>query len=162
MGRPRLPADLAEPSERLLAWAEGPGGQVLASTRAIYLPESSSLTAGEWTRLPWTSVDRAAWEDPQIVVEARMDDTARRWRVDLAEPGRIPEVVRERVMASIVVSEHVELTEGAGARIVGRRTDSDAPVEWNVTFDPGLDPADPYLRDAAVRALSELRESLGI
>lgn len=162
MARPKLPADLAEPGERLLAWAEGPSGEVCASTRAIYLPESGSLGPHRWTRLAWTVVDRATWEDPQLVVEARMDESARRWCIDLAAPGRIPEVVRERVMASIVVSEHIELIEGAGARIVGRRSDADAPVEWRVTFDPGVDPHDPRMRSAAVEALTDLRESLGI
>lgn len=162
MPRPRLPGDLAEPGERLLAWAEGSGGVVYASTRAIYLPEAGAFGAQGWTRLPWTAVDRASWEEPEVVVEARVDDSARRWRVDLAAPGRIPEVVRERVMASIVVSEHLELREGAGARIVGRRSDVDAPIEWQITFDPGVDPEDPYLREAAVGALAELRDSLGI
>jgi hypothetical protein len=37
-----------------------------------------------------------------------------------------------------------------------------APVEWTITFDPGLDPEDPHLRQMAVQSLADLRESLGI
>jgi hypothetical protein len=162
MPRVTLPPDLAEKGERLLAWAavEGDGGRIMASTKALYLPATGHLTAA--TRLPWTAVDRATWTEPELNVHARVGDSERHWRIRLAEAGRMPEVVRERVTASIVISEHVELTEGAGARIVGRRGGSDDPIEWSITFDAGLDPTDPVLRGAAVSALADLRESLGI
>ena len=162
MAKPRLPVSLTEPGERLLAWANiAPEGTVLlASTHAMYIPAVGDIT--EPIRVPWVQIDRATWEDPEVVVEALIDGVARRWRITLEAPGRVPEVVRERVMATIVFSEHVDLLEGAGARIVGRRGDADAPVEWTITFDPGLDPEDPGLREMAVQALSDLRESLGI
>lgn len=162
MARPKLPKDLTEPGERLLAWGAGDNGEVLASTRAMYLPSAGQLAPAEIIRLPWTWIDRASWEDPDVVIEARIEGSPRRWRVALSEPGRLPEVIRERVTASIVISEHVDLVDVGGARIVGRRSDADEPVEWSVTFDPGLDPNDPQLRAAAVNALADLRDSLGI
>ena len=162
MARPKLPREFAEPGERLLTWGTGAAGQVLASNRAIYLPSTGDFAAAGWTRLAWTSVDRATWEEPEVVIEGRLEGSARRWRVRLSDAGRLPEVIRERVTASIVISEHVELVDGGGARIVGRRTDGDTAVEWSVTFDPGLDPQDPALRAAAVTALADLRDSLGI
>lgn len=162
MARPKLPKDLAESGERLLTWGSGPSGQVLASNRAIYLPSSGDFMASGWTRVAWMSVDRATWEEPEVLIEGRLGGSPRRWRVTLADAGRLPEVIRERVTASIVISEHVDLVEGGGARIVGRRTDGDTAVEWSITFDPGLDPDDPGLRAAAVNALADLRDSLGI
>ena len=162
MARIRLPEDMAQPGERMLAWAASHGGNVIASNRALYLPTGGDVSTSNMSRLAWTSIDRAVWEDPDLVVFARGDGSARQWRVTLTQPGRIPEVVRERVTASIVVSEYVELAEGAGVRIVGRRSDGDDVIDWNVTFDPGLDPDDPDLRSAALAALADLRDSLGI
>ena len=162
MAKPRLPVSLTEPGERLLAWANiAPEGTVLlASTHAMYIPPVGDIT--EPIRVPWVHINRATWEDPAVVVEAQVDGVSRRWRITLEEAGRVPEVVRERVMATIVFSEHVDLLDGAGARIVGRRGDAMAPVEWTITFDPGLDPEDPHLRQMAVQSLADLRESLGI
>jgi hypothetical protein len=162
VARPKLPRELTEPGERLLAWGIGEGGQVMASTRAIYLPSAGPLAPEEVTRLPWTGIDRATWEDPEVVIEGRLDGSPRRWRVALSDSGRLPEVIRERVNSSIVISEHVDLVDEGGARIVGRRGDADEPVQWSITFDPGLDPQDPQLRAAAVNALADLRDSLGI
>lgn len=162
MARPKLPNDLTVSGERVLASARvvGVADPLLASTHALYIPATGDLDS--MTRVAWTQIDRATWEDPEIVVEALIDGEARRWRIRVEEPGRVPEVVRERVTASIVFSEHVELLDGAGARIVGRRSGPDDQIEWSIAFDAGLDPQDKDLRGRAVAALAELRESLGI
>jgi hypothetical protein len=64
----------------------------------------------------------------------------------IENPGLIPEVVNERVKASVVVQHHVPLRDDKGVRIVARRKPGGADVTWRVTFDPGLDPQDPDLR----------------
>ena len=163
--RPRV--ELPESGERILAWADlgaaDSGRTLIASTHALYIPDTSDLrAAGPQVRIPWTDIDRATWADPVLHIEGRSPEGARQWRLELAAAGRVPELVRERVMASIVVSEHVEIAEGAGARIVGRRASVDSDVTWTVTFDPGLDPADPHLRKAAQEALDDLRDTLGV
>jgi hypothetical protein len=85
----------------------------------------------------------------------------------LEEPGRVPEAVRERVTASIVVSERVDLGlgedagDGPAARITGRRPPQGGELRWVVTFDHGADPDDPALRAAADRELARIRAWYG-
>lgn len=148
------------PGERVLAHARTPSGAPVAVTaEALYLPQRS----GDVRRVAWDHVSYAAWEAPVLeVLEAGATVPA---RVLLEEPGRVPEAVRERVTSSIVVSERVVLVAGPdgdeGARISGRRIPDSTDLHWTVTFDPGLDPADPVLRAAADRELGRMREWYG-
>lgn len=143
-----------------MAHARTPSGApVVVTPEALYLPQRS----GEVRRIAWDDVVSAVWESPVLeVLEAGATVPA---RVLLEEPGRVPEAVRERVTSSIVVSERVLLAtspEGdAGARISGRRLPASTELHWTVTFDLGLDPADPVLRAAADRELARMREWYG-
>ncbi len=69
--------------------------------------------------------------------------------------------MHDRVTASVLISERVDLGNGAGALMVARRSDDDE-VRWTIVFDSGLDASDPALREAADAALARLREALGI
>ena len=62
--RPELPPDAAQElgvsGERVLAWAQLPGGGVVAATvqgLRVRTPQ------GRLIRRPWTDVDHAAWDD---------------------------------------------------------------------------------------------------
>ena len=83
-------------------------------------------------------------------------------RVVLDAPGNIPEVVNERVKASVLVQQHVALIGDKGVRLVARRKPGDTAIMWRVTFDAGVDANDPAVRAAADDALAELRASLGL
>lgn len=136
--------------ERVLAVA----GDAAATDVALYLPGTEGPT-----RLPWERIQQAAWQDGVLVV--REVDGARH-AVRLADPGSLPEAVRERVTATIVVSRHVRLP-GGGVRIVGRRPlGGDGGPRWAFHFDAGLDPADPGLRAQAEQALEEIRRQTGL
>lgn len=132
-----------------LAWAGADGGWLVATRDRLLLPDGDEVT--------WDRVIRATWDTP--VLELVLAD--RRVRMTLDEPGRVPDVVNERVRASVVAQHHVPLRGDAGVRLVARRT-PDGSVTWRVTFDTGLDPADPRLREAADAALAELRAALGL
>jgi hypothetical protein len=162
---------LSEPGERVLAWAPGAGGvPVVASTHALYVPSadaSSDAAAGtvaSHVRLPYEQVASATWDEPRLDV-VTVGPRRRRFEIALDEPGLVPQTVRDRVTASIVVSEHVALVGTLGARVTARRPPAaGGPDEpgWNVVFDPGLDPADPALRAAADAAIARLREVTGL
>jgi hypothetical protein len=79
-------------------------------------------------------------------------------RLRLAEPGRIPETVHERVMASIVLSRRVALP-GGGARLVARHGEGPDLV-WQVVPDAGTDLTAPGVQDAVDEALAGLRGEL--
>jgi hypothetical protein len=60
-------------------------------------------------------------------------------RFVLAQPGKVPEVVRERVTGSIPSSPHCELP-GGGAWFVQRRIPGRDGVVLQVRADPGTAP----------------------
>ena len=74
----------------------------------------------------------------------------------------MPPTLRERVTASIALSEHVDFAGGAGARITARRVPGKDGLTWNVVFDPGLDPGDPDLRRSADAAIAQLKSATGL
>jgi hypothetical protein len=130
------------------------GEAVLATPLALYVPDRD-------LRVPWDRVSSATWADPTLrVLTTGPRET---YALDLEDAGLLPQVIRERVQASILVSELVQLRDDARARFSARREPAgDSEVRWTVTFDEGLDPGDPELRRLADRALDRLRQTYGV
>jgi hypothetical protein len=125
------------------------GGWVVATGLALVTSDR---------RTPWTDVAHAQWYDEESVLAIDpVPDAGPVRRIQLAEPGRIPETVRERVMASIVLSRRVPLSTGGSVRIVARRADHASDTVWQVVAEPGTDltaPGAAAAADAAVAALA--------
>jgi hypothetical protein len=159
----RLPAGVTtrmgiDPREKVVSWGSSAAvaGEtyVVATDRALYLNEP-----GE--RLAWDRITKATWDEPTLELVVAGPPT-RRLRLTVDQSRDLPAAVRDRVTASVVVSERLDLGGGQGATAVARRSSEDGSIRWNVVFDRGLDPSDPTLREAADIALANLRESLGI
>jgi hypothetical protein len=83
-------------------------------------------------------------------------------RFTIEEPGRLLELVRERVTASVVLQRHVAITGGRGLRVIARRAPrGDQPVQWLYEYDRGIDPDDPDVRRIAEEALATARDDVG-
>ena len=134
---------------------------------------AAQLADGDWVvatggalvavagRTPWTDVAHAQWfGEEQVLVVDPVPGAGAPLRLRLAEPGRLPETVHERVMASIVLSRRVALP-GGGARLVARRGDGSGETVWQVVADVGVDLADPAVRDRVDAALADLQAELG-
>ncbi len=149
--------------ERVLAWGSGPGARpteaafAAATDRALY-----AQAVGE--RLPWDRIGKATWDEPflELTVLDDADRPVRQVRLKLDDARDLPPAVHDRVTASVVVSERVDLGGGATALMVARRASDDDGIRWSVVFDTGLDPEDPALRQAASDALGRLRNALGV
>ncbi|WP_214321937.1 hypothetical protein [Nonomuraea sediminis] len=152
----RLPADVrkslaTEPGERVLTFAQGEDGYVVATNLALFLADG--------TRVPYETIDRAVWDEDGL----RVLTTAGEVRLErLTEPRMLPETVRERVNATIVVNKHVDLPGRGGVRLVARRRPGGEVLGWTLVFDDGLDPDDPGLRAQAEQALEGVRRSMGV
>lgn len=149
------------PGERVVAWGSSPGTDATqtlfaaATDKALYLQATGD-------RLPWDRISKAIWDDPLLELLVAGDEgQPRLLRVRVEDARDLPAAVHDRVTASVLVSERVDLGNGAGALMVARRADDDE-VRWTVVFDSGLDASDPALRAAADAALARLREALGI
>lgn len=146
------------PGESLLAWAEADDGRVIAGTRdAVYL---------DGVRLAWEDVETADWD--RDTDEFRLNEVGT-WgeprgehSFTIAEPGRLLELVRERVTASVVLQRHVPVTGRRGLRVIARRAPrGHRPVRWLYEYDEGVDPSDPAVREVAEAALRQARAEVG-
>jgi hypothetical protein len=146
------------PGERRVAWAMTPEAQpVVASTRALYLPDGTTLA--------WDEIERAHWEKPalHLIELTEQEGSGRRHEVvlDLDHDTDLPEEVRGRVSASFAWSSHVKLRPTGGVRIVGRRRAGMEVLDWQLVFDRDTDPHDPALRTQAEEHLAAARRTIG-
>lgn len=147
-------------SEKVLATAtESRSTQMVAvaTNRALYLQAT-----GE--RIRWDNVAKAVWDEPMMNLTL-VDDDGQVTGGRVIELGRVtdlPAAIRDRVMGSVIVSERVDLGDGAAAMLVARRNSDSDQIWWSVVLEAGLDPSDPKLMARAGTELAQLRESLGI
>lgn len=162
--RSSRPTVAVAPGERLLASAATPDGTVLAGTRdAFYL----AVPGREVRRTPWEEVEAARWDrDTDTFHLSEVGSWGQQRpsvKVHLEEPGRLLELVRERVTASVVLQRHVAVHGRRGLRVIARRAPSgERPVQWVYEYDEGIDPDDPEVRAAAEQALDAARLEVGL
>lgn len=155
------PAIAVAAGERVLASCESVDGIVLAGTRdAFYVGTEPTL------RVPWERVEAADWDRDESVFRLSLVGDWGQEKVahsfGLTEPGRLLELVRERVTASIVLQRHVPLAGRRGVRVIGRRPPrGTGEMDWFFEYDEGVDPADPAVREASARALAAARADVG-
>ena len=143
--------------ERLLAWARTDDGCVIGGTRdAFYGPD----------RVPWEQVEAADWDQDLRVLRVsevgRWGEHRPEHRYTLDAPGRLLELVRERVTASVVVQRHVLVDPRRGLRVIGRRAPGGkGDVAWFYEYDRGVDPTDPEVHRLAKDALAQARAEVG-
>lgn len=156
--RPAPPVALAS-GEPVLAWCRSADDVVIAGTR-------DALHLGR-VRIPWEEVEAADWDRDTGVLRVSEVGSWGQPRPEhshlIAEPGRLPELVRERVTASVVLQRHVPLQGRRGVRVVARRAPrGDQPIRWVYQYDEGIDPDDPAVVAAARAALAAAREEIGL
>ncbi len=144
--------------ERVLAWAsDAEGGTVGATRDALYV---------SGTRIPWEQVEAAAWDLDSSTLRVSEVGSWGSVRPEhllvLDAPGRLLQLVRERVTASVVLQRHVPVAGRRGVRVIARRAPSGAgDLTWVYEYDDDVDPADPAVRLAAATALEAARGELG-
>ena len=165
--RDRPPVEVG-PGEKLLAWAETASGDVVGGTRdALYVRRSArGQQEHAEVRLPWELVEAADWDREASVLRVSevgsWGEERREHVFALEEPGRLLELVRERVTASVVLQRHVPLEGRRGVRVIARRAPrGDRPVQWVFEYDEGIDPDDPLVREASLEALAAARDEVG-
>ncbi|WP_205470850.1 hypothetical protein [Nocardioides sp. SYSU D00038] len=146
------------PGERVLASAQTVDGPMAGTAVALYLPGGR--------RIPWQEVEAAGWDADETLLRVRevgsWGEVRPEHRLSVAEPGRLLELLRERVMASIVLHRRFEVDGQRGFKVLGRRTPhGHGEIAWLVDYDAGLDPADPAVVAAVEAALTTVRREVG-
>jgi len=163
-GRAATPRIEVAAGEKVLAAATAADGTVLAGTRDAFYVGADD---GKPRRVPWEQVEAADWDRDAETFRLSEVGTWGEQRpvhsVTLAEPGRLLELVRERVTASVVIQRHVVVAGRLGLRVIARRAPGgDSPIEWVYEYDEGVDPADPRVVAAAGEALRLARRDVGL
>jgi hypothetical protein len=166
--RERAPVRV-ERGERLLADAVATEGHLGGTRDALYLLRSHGGTTfelSETTRIPWEDVEAADWDQETSVLRVTevgsWGQQRPEHRYTLDDPGRLLELVRERVTASIVLQRHVPVDGRRGLRVIARRAPrGDRPVQWVYEYDEGVDPDDPAVVEAADALLQRARDDVG-
>ena len=121
--RPSLPpgaaAELGVEGERLLAWSPLAGDGVAAATvegLRIRTPQ------GRLVRRPWTDVDHAAWDEDSATLVVWWVGSRVATPLEVGVGSFVPEVVHERVRASIVLTREVPLGDGRSAFVTLRKS----------------------------------------
>jgi hypothetical protein len=158
----RRPAIELAPGESELARASSETGLVVGSREALYVPTSVGHV-----RVPWEQVESADWNRDGDVLRVREVGTWGQLRPEylltIADPGRLLELVRERVTSTVVLQRHVAVDGARGVRVIARRAPSGRrEVTWLFEYDEGVDPDDPEVARAADRALAAAREDVGL
>lgn len=149
--------------ERLLAWAQTAEGAVGGTRDALYLPAGADPEP-RWLRVPWEEVEAADWDGDTDLLRVRLTAEWGRprpeHRLSVAAPGRLLELLRERVTASIVLQRHVPVHGRRGFRVIARRAPrGDRPLAWFVEYDEGVEP--DTVAATVERALQEARAEVG-
>ena len=158
-----------ERGEKLLADAAAEEAHLGGTRDALYVVRrlGTALALEETLRIPWEDVQAADWDaetDTLRVSEVGTWGEPRPVHMfTLPEPGRLLELVRERVTASVVLQRHVPIRGRRGVRVIARRAPrGDQPVRWIYEYDAGVDPSDPAVQQAAEEALAAARSEVGL
>lgn len=148
--------------ERVLTASQVPGGWALVTTHALHVVSVPAGTVEPTSArmVRWTDVHRATAVPSEDVIDVLLVDGAR-WVLPLGRrPGRLPQAVRERVQNSVVLARRVP-ARGGGINVVARRA-PDETLSVQVFGDPGVDPAQPDLRDEVARTVATVRSEVGL
>lgn len=142
-------------NSRVLAYGEGADQLLLAGTR-----EHLALRTDDgWQAWPWEQVKGGSWrsEEQEFQWSTMEGDE---FSAQLEEPGRLPELFRERVQASTIATESFDLP-GGSVQIVARRAPGGqgecrfyAVPRGRISLD------DPAVRDLVVAQTDRLRAEL--
>lgn len=137
---------------------ERSGAGLVATTTHVYAVRSGSV---ELERA-WHMVDTGSWDDEARRLTVQWVDRAPAavWEIEL--PSTFPQVFRERVQASVVLSDEIDLGAKRRARVVVRKDLATQALLGQTILGRGVRSTDPGVREQTREALDRLREQVGL
>lgn len=134
------------------------GGWVVASNHRLYAVAADGEV--EFAR-PWHQVDAGTWDQDSGVLGVTWvgPDEDSSWTLE--EGSMVPEMLRERVQASVVIAERVPLPGKAVARAVIRQNLATSDLVPQVILGRGVRSSDPVVAESARATLDYLKEQVG-
>jgi hypothetical protein len=165
--RPDLPPaiekalELAK-GERVLAFAvdDNTGGYVVATTYALAVFTSS---VERILRRRWLSVDAGAWEPVTATLTVTWADGRRAGQWSFRDQQTLlPETVRERVQASVVLSTRLNLGDRRTGRVAIRQDFATRELIPQTILGRYARADDPEVQAHVQAALAHLRDQVGL
>lgn len=147
--------------ERLLTWArdEDGGATVVAGAHHLFVVSPDGDVA---LQRPWHLVDAGSWDHDAFSLTVTWVDGAPPDRWVLRERSLLPETLRERVQASVVIADTVSLGARRTARVVLRQNLQTGEIIGQTLLGRGVRASDPGVADTTAEALRGLREQVGL
>ncbi|MHB8300243.1 MAG: hypothetical protein ACYDDW_17170 [Dermatophilaceae bacterium] len=168
--RPDLPpaiakaVDLAK-GERVLAFAvdDNTGAYVVATTYALAVVTSTTVTstAERTLRRRWLSVDAGSWEPETLTVTWADGRRAGQWSFR-DQQSLLPETLRERVQASVVLSTRLTLGDRRMGRVAIRQDFATRELIAQTILGRYARADDPEVQAHVQAALAHLRDQVGL
>jgi hypothetical protein len=137
---------------RILAWATGPTEFVVGSPAALSWGREET-----WSHIGWHEIERGGWNAETATLIWALYG-GRRGSARLEKPGRVPELFRERIAASIALERFVAVSGDRGIIVTARRDlATDGAISWQSSLTRGLTWQSEGVQAAADRAMAELR-----
>ena len=153
------------PGERVLSFAEElAGGQptgttVVATTYGLYAVDAAGTRV---VGRPWHEVDAGSWSSELQQLTVTWVDRAKPAQWVLGDSSLLPETLRERVQASVVLAQKLEVGPRRSARAVIRQDLATGDLVEQVVLGRNARADDAELALAADEALDYLREQVGL
>lgn len=139
------------PKAQVLAWAPGEDATLVVGLQGHLAIRDEH----GWRVVGWHEVDLARWDSESGVLSwaGRSNE-----RVRLTEPGRLPMLLKDRIDASILVSERIP-AGNVQVQLTCRRDLSrpDQPLIWTAAAVDGRTLDRPGVREAVDKRLAELK-----
>jgi hypothetical protein len=147
--------------ERVLSWARdaGSGASVVATNHKLY---AVGPAGGRTLDRAWHLVDAGTWSSDLFQLTVTWVDGAPPSQWVFREPTLLQETVRERVQASVVLAQDIDLGRGRTGRVVIRQDLSTGELVDQVLLARGVRPDDPGVQAAVDGALADLHEQVGL
>ncbi len=146
--------------ERVLSWArEGASGTtVVATNHRLYAVDA----AGECSlNRPWHEVDGGTWSAELTQLSVTWVDGTKPSQWVLGATSLLPETLRERVQASVVLAQRIELGPRRWAKAVLRQELATGDLVEQVVRGRGVRDDDAEMTARTEAALAYLREQVG-
>lgn len=147
---------------RVIAWGRTEdGGHCIVATGVLSISTGDAATEQVWRHVGWHRIEHGGFD---------ADTATLRWTeydgepesVRLTEPGRVPQLFRERVAASIAVEQFLPMEPDStkkGVIINGRRdlTRPDGPLHWHASLPKSMTWQVPGIAEFADAAIARMR-----
>jgi len=153
--------------ERVLAFAvdDNTGGHVVATNYALAFVTSDLLTSGAQPTLRrrWLSVDAGSWEPETATLTVTWADGRRGCQWSFRDQRtQLPETLRERVQASVVLATRLTLGDRRSGRVAIRQDFATRELIAQTILGRQASADDPEVQAHVQAALAHLKDQVGL